>query len=266
MCEVLRFWRRRQRQTWLRCLVPDPLNRWRPSSTACCSKGLSVPIALITSPRPAPPHTLRVQATDSDAFVQLIARFRELETATDPGGTHDMQYNQVPLCSILHYNSRAPLCSSALQRMGHGSGYGVGRQRERCIWTWRVPLNPPLHDRTHPPTAHSVPALHCCPQVLQAVMTAQLEGAPGIFREEIDLPDRVVLEALASWKAMVSGLEAAPPAWCWTCSWMLLGIAGSRAAGPLGAVNEESLWGAGPARMGRVCCEMRLQSNCNALH
>lgn len=39
-------------------------------------------------------------------------------------------------------------------------------------------------------------------QVLQAVLAAQLEGSPGTFREEIDLPDQVVVEALEAWQKL----------------------------------------------------------------
>lgn len=40
-------------------------------------------------------------------------------------------------------------------------------------------------------------------QVLQAVLSAQLVEGPGTFREELDLPDHVVVEAVADWQTMV---------------------------------------------------------------
>ncbi|GAB4823221.1 hypothetical protein N2152v2_010267 [Parachlorella kessleri] len=56
----------------------------------------------------------------------------------------------------------------------------------------------PAEDRSNPDGNHTQ-----YNQVLQGVISAQLEGVPGTFREEVDLPDHVVVKAMECWQKMV---------------------------------------------------------------
>ena len=138
--------------------------------------------------QPSPP--LDVQATHCDAFKRLVDRFVELE----PDGNFQV-------------GGQRPLMAERMDRRGACTALALLHA------TWPTPRSPScallggfdnsVFSVVCAPPSLSMPAQDVqYNQVLQAVLLAQFEmqRRPGEFREEINLPDRIVDRALAAWK------------------------------------------------------------------